>query len=120
MKCLESFIVASSGIVFLPFFIAVSRIDTSKRNYTYLQYTIVAPIYLGLMNMLGGALFSDSKYRYILTGLISGITVAIIATLLKSYNYTPEQWRKYYLYIVLKHIAVFGIVVNGLEYFLHK
>lgn len=113
---LKDFIVGSSVIVFLPFFLAVSRIPRKDRNYTYIQYTLVAPIFLGLMNVIGGILFP--KYRYVLTGLLSGITVAIIASLLNSYNYTSLQWHEYYIRIILKHVLVFGIIINGLDYYM--
>ena len=110
----KQFIVGSSSFVVLPFFGTVMNIDKKDKNYSYAMYTIVAPIYLGLMNVLGSILFKG-QYRFILTGLISGIIVALVATLLNSYNFTKDEWNQYYIRIVIRHVITFGIIVNVLE-----
>jgi len=112
---LKEFIVGSSAFVFLPFFLSVRNLNPNDKNYSYADYTIVAPLYLGLMNLCGSILFHSSPYRFILTGLLSGVIVSIIATLLNSYNYTSDQWKQYYIHIIFKHVITFGIIVNLLE-----
>lgn len=111
---LKQFVVGSSAFVFLPFFGTVMNIDKKDKNYSYALYTIAAPLYLGLINVLGSILFKG-QYRYLLTGLISGIIVAIAATLLNSYNFTKREWNEYYIRIIIRHILTFGIIVNILE-----
>lgn len=112
---LKSFIIGSSLPVFALFFLAVRKIDPLVRNFSYQDYTLIAPLYLGLMNLLGGILFSGT-HRYLYTGLLSGVVVALAATLFKSYNFeTNKRWYQYYLYIILKHIIVFSVIIQTLS-----
>ncbi len=52
MGYIREFVIGSSFPVFLPHFIAVAGLDESKLNYTYKQYTFIAPLYYGLMNVI--------------------------------------------------------------------
>jgi len=117
-KYLKSFVIGSSYLVFFLFYFSVMDISPSIRNYTYEQYTMIAPIYLGMMNVIGNYLFQNHPYRYLLTGIISGSIVAIFATLNNSYNFTKEKWIKYYFYILSKHIFTHYILIQSLELYL--
>jgi hypothetical protein len=108
---LKSFIIGSSLPVFLPFFLSVQNIDPHTKTYSYQNYTIIAPIYLGLMNVIGAYLFNGPN-RFLYTGFLSGLTVSFIASYLNVYNYTILEWSNYYFYIILKHVLTFAIVVN--------
>ena len=110
---IKEFIVGSSWLVFLHFFLSVKKISPQVRNYFYEDYTIVAPLYLGLMNVLGKYLFKTNRFLY--TGLLSGLIVAIFNTINRSYNFSPEQWSIYYLYIIAKHVLTFYIIIQSLE-----
>lgn len=116
---LKAFVVGSSFVTLLHFFLSVMKISEEVRNYSYEDYTLIAPLYLGLMNMFGlwlaRQLGLTGEWRYLLIGLISGLIVATIATVSKSYNFTPDRWAKYYTYIVLKHIATYFLIMQVLE-----
>jgi len=114
---LKSFVIGSSFPVFILFFLAVRRMDPKDRNYSYENYTLLAPLYLGLMNVIGGLLFRGEN-RYLYTGILSGILIGVIGTLLKSYNYTKSEWLKYYFYIVFKHIVIFALIIQSLTNYL--
>lgn len=111
---LKSFIIGSSFPVFILFFLAVRQMDQKIRNFTYQDYTLIAPLYLGLMNILGGVLFQGTN-RYLYTGLLSGSIVAMIATLLKTYKYSRERWLQYYFHIIFKHVVIYTIIVQSLS-----
>ena len=51
MTYLREFIVGSSYFVFLPFFYIVKN-SKIKRNYSYYQYTLVAPVWFGIWNII--------------------------------------------------------------------
>ena len=58
---LRAFVIGSSCIVFLPYFYAVANFDTQQFNFNYKLYTFLAPIALGLMNLL--SLIISKKYN---------------------------------------------------------
>jgi fructose-specific phosphotransferase system IIC component len=110
------FIVGSSYLTFISYFLSVQKIPSNVRNYSYEDYTLVAPLYLGVMAMIGRTLFGYNVWSYFLSGLLSGLIVAIYARCTNSYNFdTKEEWNKYMLYIILKHMFVHGIVIQLIE-----
>jgi hypothetical protein len=122
MKYLKEFIIGSSYIVFFPYFYSVNKLSNKQKNYSYYEYTLVAPIWLGLWNVL--SLIIAEKYnltdrmRFIVISIISSICIMIIATKIGSYNYTNEKWMEYYFYIFLKYFFVWNFVVYNLEKYL--
>lgn len=108
---LGSFVVASSAPVILPFFYRVGRIPDTIKNYSYHQYTLINPLYFGLVNLLSSQIFrSTSHTRFILTGLVSGIFVCTFSTLTQAYNFTQREWFLYYIRIILTHVFTFLII----------
>jgi hypothetical protein len=120
MEYLRAFVIGSSMLVFLPHFIAVASLDENKINYTYKQYTFIAPLYYGLMNML--SLFValqfglTRKQRFLLTGSISPLIVISFSYFFKTYDYKEDEWIQYGVGLFLKHFLIWNIVV----YFLDK
>ena len=116
---LRAFVIGSSFLVFLPHFIAVANLDESKINYTYKQYTFIAPLYYGLMNMLSLYLaiqFQLSKReRFILIGSISPLVVVSFSYLFQTYDYKQNEWFIYGLRLFLKHFLIWNIIVYVLD-----
>jgi hypothetical protein len=115
---LRDFVIGSSFLVVLPFYLVVKNLV--NKNYRYDDYTLIAPVYLGLMNVLSGVLqrtynLSDRE-RYLLISLISPLFVFIFAYCRKTYNYTPKQWRSYAVRITINHFLVYNIIM----YYLNK
>jgi hypothetical protein len=119
MKYLRAFVIASSFLVFLPHFIAVASLDESKINYTYKQYTFIAPLYYGLMNMVSLYLALQfnlsSRQRYLLIGTLSPIIVVLFAYLFKTYQYDETEWISYGLRLFTKHFLIWNIIVYYLN-----
>lgn len=116
---LKSFIIGSSFPVILPFFYVVSNIPTHLRNYSYFTYTWVAPLYLGIINVLATLIGQkwglSLRQRYLLVGPLSGLLVGWLATMFETYNYDRQEWVKYYLRIIFNHLLIFNTVIYFLE-----
>jgi len=119
MKYLRAFVIASSFLVVLPHFIAVASLDESKINYTYKQYTFIAPLYYGVMNMISLYLALQfnlsNRQRYLLIGTISPLIVVLSAYLFKTYQYEDTQWLSYGIRLFIMHFLIWNIVVYHLN-----
>lgn len=119
MEYLKSFVIGSSYLVFVPFFLVVSQIDPTDMNYTYMTYTFVAPLYFGLMNML--SLFIQKTFsltlnmRYLIISIISATIVSLLAVLFRTYNYTGLQWLAYSGRILVNHTLTYFVIIRTLE-----
>lgn len=115
---LRAFIIGSSWPVFILYFYGVSK--NTKKNYSYKNYTFIAPIALGLFNVAGYVIsqklnLSRGK-RFILTGLISAICVAIFITIFKAYNFsTTNDWIGQYITLLITYTFVFGVIANAID-----
>ena len=96
MKYLKQFVIGSSYIVFAPFFYAVEK-SQPKKTYSYYDYTLVAPVWFGLWNIISLLLAEyfnlTMRQRYILVSILSSLSVMVIATYLKSYNFTKKNGK---------------------------
>lgn len=118
MKYLKEFLIGSSYFVFLPFFYNVKNTQP-KKTYDYYDYTLIAPVWFGLWNMISLVIakqFGLSKrLRYLLISIISSISVMFIATYRKSYDFNEKEWSKYYFNIFIKYLVVWNIVIFYLD-----
>jgi hypothetical protein len=116
---LRAFVIGSSMLVFLPHFLAVANLDERRLNYTYKQYTFVAPTYYGLMNMLSlyvALMFHlSSRQRYLLFGTISPLIVISFSYFFKTYDYQGDEWLRYGVGLFLKHFLIWNLVIFTLD-----
>jgi len=118
MKYLKQFVIGSSFPVFVWFYYAVAK-QQPKKNYEYFNYTMIAPVWFGLWNII--SLIIAEKYnlsmenRFLLISVISSICVMIIATNLESYDFTAEEWNSYYIYIFIKYMITWNLIIYNLE-----
>jgi hypothetical protein len=119
MEYLRAFVLGSSFIVFLPHFIAVAGLDEAKINYTYKQYTFVAPVYYGLMNMISlylAIVFNlSNRKRYLFIGTVSPLIVILFSYFFKTYDYQGNEWLEYGFGLFLKHFLIWNIIVYSLN-----
>ena len=118
MKYLKQFIVGSSYLVTLPYFYAVNY-SRSEKNYKYSDYTFVAPLWFGIWNVLFFILSKKFKFsmrrRFLYASITSSISIMIIGTLFKTYNFNRKQWIKYYLGIFIKYLVVWNLIMYNIE-----
>ena len=121
MKYLKQFIVGSSYLVFSPFYYAVHN-NQPKKTYSYYKYTLLAPVWFGIWNIISLMLAEyfnlTMKMRFLIITILSSMSIMAIATYLKSYNFTKKEWLKYYLYIFIKYMLVWNIVIYNIEKYL--
>jgi hypothetical protein len=116
---LRAFVIGSSFFVFLPYFFFVSRFNTKDFNFTYVPYTFLAPVALGLMNML--SLFIASRFnltkknRYLLISILAPSMVTFTILFFKLYNYTIERWVSHIVKLYLLYFFVWNVVVYNLD-----
>jgi hypothetical protein len=118
---LRAFVIGSSFFVFIPYFIAVRSFDKKLLNYSYENYTLFAPIGLGLYNVLSlyisNKMNITKKYSLLLISIIAPTLVAILVYNLKLYNYTTiTQWFNH----IWKLYLIYFIVFNFVLYYLDK
>jgi hypothetical protein len=116
---LRSFIIGSSFPVLLSFYVRVQQISDKIKNYTFDSYSILAPMYLGIMNAI--SLYLSNKYnldlrtRLLYISIVSAITIITFAKLTNSYNYTTKEWLYYAIKIFFNHIVTYNIIIYTLE-----
>jgi len=116
---LRAFVIGSSFFVFIPYFIAVRSLDKKLVNYSYENYTLYAPIGLGLYNVL--SLYIANKFnlakrnRFLFISLLAPTLVAIGVYTRKAYNYTINQWFNHIWILYLLYFVVFNFVIYYLD-----
>tara|TARA_Y100000310_G_C20659620_1_gene803977 strand:- start:1414 stop:1776 length:363 start_codon:yes stop_codon:yes gene_type:complete len=120
MKYLIQFLAGSSYLVTLPFFYAVGKIK--NKTYSYYDYTLVAPIWLGFWNVISFIIASrfglTMRYRFL---MLTAITYSLSLFIVKSigaYQYTQKEWNNYYIRLFIKHFIIWNIVTYNIEKFL--
>ena len=114
---LRAFIIGSSYPVFVLYFYAVANYDKKLVNYSYKNYTLIAPLFLGMLNVFGLYLSKiynlSNNERFLLTALIGAIIVMITIYVTKMYNYTSvNQWIQHDIGLIILYIFVFCIINN--------
>ena len=116
---LRAFVIGSSSIVVLPFYYIVSNFNKQKFNYNYISYTFLAPICLGLMNVL--SLFISETYnlsqrmRFLVISILAPTFVMLSIILFKVYNYTMNEWVHHIIKLYLVYFLMWNIVVYNLD-----
>lgn len=116
---LKSFIIGSSYPVFIWYFYPVSRYG-DLMNVNYKLYSMIAPVFLGGLNMFGlylQKMFNLSLMeRMLLTALIGSSFIASVITFLNIYNFkTSSEWYHQYLGLLMTYLFVFCLVVYVIE-----
>ena len=118
MKYIKEFVIGSSLPVFLPFFYIVQN-SKSIKTYSYYHYTLLAPLWFGLWNMISLIIaekFGLSKrLRFLIISIISYLSILVIVTYTKKYKFTSAEWRKYYLNQLIRYFIVWNIVIYNLD-----
>lgn len=106
MNFIKHFIIGSSFPIILPFFYIVGHklSEEEDKNYELRKYILIAPLYLGLMNVI------RNRYKLSLPqiSVISTVIVSIFAKYTKSYNFTTfQEWFFYILSIFIQHTIAY-------------
>uniref|UniRef100_A0A6C0ASE5 Uncharacterized protein n=1 Tax=viral metagenome TaxID=1070528 RepID=A0A6C0ASE5_9ZZZZ len=116
---LRAFVIGSSCLVFLPYFFCVLQFKKKDFNFSYKSYTFLAPVALGLMNVLSLFLakqFNLSKEnRYLLISVLAPTLVLATIILLKVYNYTRQKWASHIINLYIFYFIIWNLLVYNLD-----
>jgi hypothetical protein len=132
-KYLRAFIVGSSFVAILPFFLVVNSANLQisehiplfkilaphKRHYSFEQYVFIAPLFLGFVNML--SLYISAKYnivksnRYLWASLFIPTFVILFSFLGKFYSFNQTEWINYILLVYFGHFILWNYIIRYLE-----
>ena len=118
MKYLKEFVIGTSIAVVLPFYY-MDYNHQPKKQYGYYEYSLVAPLWFGLWNIIS-LLIADhfnlsKRMRYLVVTLLSLSLVIFISKYFKKYDKTDEEWTNYYLKQFIKYMLVWNIVIYNLD-----
>ena len=118
-KYLRSFIIGSSYPVFILYFLVV-RYIVKKNVYKFNDYVIIAPLALGVFNMLSLYISEiyhiDLRKRLLVTSMVLPIVIFMFGYLTKQYSFKKaKEWLWYYVNLCIIYLIVFNIIVYYLE-----
>lgn len=120
----KSFVIGSSAFITVPKLIRVGKIPKESWNWNYEDYSLFMPISYGLVAVAANitrSQFSMSIFTSIfILYIIVGITQYVVIRKFKFYNYTPEQWRKYFIRITILNHGIFYFIIFLLEKYLNE
>ncbi len=104
MRLLKAFVAGSSLPVVILFFIATALND--KKKFSYEMYSVIAPLFFGLISVLLAYLFKKPLLKhYLLTGLLTSLFVLVLNYNINTYPFTGwEEWLKYYSRLFPVHL----------------
>lgn len=111
---LKGFIVGSSLPIFALFFYNVGKMKDI--NYSYEKYTLIAPLYFGIMTSLAQFLANKSNLglnkSIFVISILSSILVSVFITIIKAYNFTSlTRWIKQYIIITIAHLLTYNVII---------
>lgn len=116
------FLTGSTILTTLHFLISVQNIPYNLKNYSYYNYSILAPFFLGIFNIIGYILSillnlnKNGIIRYLVTAILTSTIVFYISYNYDAYNFTKkEEWLNYYITILAKHILTYVVIIRTLD-----
>ena len=121
MDYLKAFTIGTSGPVWFQHMASLALIDDNYYNYSFKAYSLIAPIYYGLMAMFAlyiGKTFNLSlSERLFITSIISICFVVLLMYFVsKKYykpykSYTTKEWFSYILRNGARHLINFNLII---------
>lgn len=119
MSYLRSFVIGSSLLVFGMHLLLLSRKDPKTYGYDYRIYSIVAPLFFGVMSML--ALYLRRNHGMSLRTSLMAVSVFAYAFVvwlvrnLRVYPHDREEWLRYLGMQAVLYALVYNVILYGLE-----
>ena len=116
---LRAFVIGSSFYVFALFFFIVFQFDPKKAHFSYKKYTFIAPIGLGIMNMI--ALWMartwnlTRRMKYFVASILAPSCVLAYVYMSKTYTYTQTEWISHIIGLFVLYSFVFNVILFELD-----
>ena len=131
---LKAFLVGSSFPSFILFFLGFHKyVGAYNKNNCiaglfkmepYFFYTIVAPVYLGLMSVCAVMIYQHFKISirkaFFIISIISPIIVSTAITLCKVYTFSKMRLREQYARLFGYHMLLFNVVIANIYLMVEK
>ena len=111
----KNFIIGSSYPIVLPFFYIVGHklVGEQDKNYKLSEYVLIAPLYLGLMNVIRNYYSLSLPQISILSALI----VSTFARYTDSYNFSEKrEWVEYTVSLLIQHSIAYYVMSQISKY----
>ena len=114
MEIIKKFLVGSSGIIPLLFYIIYFNISNKDKIVSNETYALLVPIYFGLMNIF----MTSTKEYFKLNSLTSILVTSFISSLLvfsvaysnKVYIAEDMNWQTYYIALFILHFIAYSVI----------
>lgn len=127
-KILTAFIIGSSFLAFVMFFIGFHSYSGNFNENNclnnwfnidpYFFYTLFAPFYLGTMSSLAIVIHQYNKTSirnsFLIVSLLSAFLTGIAITVCQIYNFSNKRLREQYLRLIVYHFIVYNIIIATL------
>ena len=116
---LRAFVIGSSFFVFFLFFFFVSRFDPKKFHYPYKNYTLIAPLFLGIMNMV--ALWMERTWhltrrmKYFIVSILAPVCVLAFVYIANIYKYTRADWISHIISMFIVYSFICNVILYELD-----
>jgi len=130
---LRAFVIGSCAFVIIPLFLVVNSthlhiaeyipllqiLAPRKRRYSFENYVLVAPIFLGIANMM--SLYISKKYtlsnstRFLWTGLIIATIEILFSVLGNMYIFTKIEWLYYIALVYGGYFILWNYIIAYIE-----
>lgn len=116
---LRAFVIGSSFYVFFLFFFFVSQFDPKKFHYPYKNYTLIAPLFLGIMNMV--ALWIERTWhltrrmKYFIVSILAPLCVLTVVYLANIYTYTRADWISHIISMFIVYSFICNVILYELD-----
>ena len=109
MNNLKHFIIGSSlPVIILHYFLVYYN---KKKKYSYFTYTILAPLYLGLVNVISHNVFKKINLQNLLIlSFISANFIFGLSYFTEKYDFNEREWRIYYFKLNILHFYLYNII----------
>lgn len=114
MNIIKPFIVGSSSIVTLLFYLVYFSIPKSIKALSNEYYAIIAPIFFGITNIIFVNLLQqkiiNKNILILLISVLSASLVFTVAFFSGAYNFQGTSWILYFLLLWIMHYVAYNIL----------
>jgi hypothetical protein len=117
MNYIRDFIIGSSFAVVAPFYVVTYY--NEPKNYSYFHYTILAPLWFGLWNVISSFIAIHYKLskeqKFLIAFILSYISILGVVKFMNTYSQTEEQWKRYVVIMFMNYFIVWNLVIYNLD-----
>ena len=110
---IKQFFSGSTPITILPLYYLANKIQ--KKNYPFYKYAIIAPIWLGIWNVICYYFVKEDLNRLLFTTVVTYLLSIFLAHYLDSYKFNKQEWNKYYISLFFVHLIMWYVVIYLIE-----